>query len=225
MVFFTDGSFILNKGCGSAAICDRVEATTSLGPLSSVSNDEAELVAIRLAIRSFQAHQRLNPSLHTVSIFSDSQSAIRAIHNPTNCKSNQYIISTLKALISHATYPTCLRMFWTPGHEGIELNEQADAKARETALSRTEDIKPDTNLSSLKRMINTTFKSNPNYFKTSKPLLFKTPPKKIWNALAKLEKGRASVIFQLRSGHIALNAYLHRFSNKNLILSPNCKSC
>lgn len=67
-------------------------------------------------------------------------------------------------------------------------------------------------------------KPKPEIFSTNKPLLFRTSPKKIWEALSKLEKGRASIIFQLRLGHIALNAYLFKH-NIESIPSPNCNSC
>lgn len=39
-----------------------------------------------------------------------------------------------------------------------------------------------------------------------------------------LDKGRASIIFQLRSGHIALNAYLYKHGC-DTISSPNCPHC
>lgn len=225
MIFFTDGSFTQNEGCGSAAVCEDKVETASIGSLSTVSNDEAELVAIGLAIRAFKQYQRLNPSLCTLSIFSDSQSAIQALHNPIKCRSNQYIVNTLKTLISHAPLPTNLKLFWVPGHEGIELNELSDSKAREAALKETEDIKLNMNFSALKRAIKSELKPKPNCFTTNKPFLFKTPAKKIWDTLAKLEKGRASIIFQLQSGHIALNAYLYKLYNNTVILSPNCENC
>lgn len=47
----------------------------------------------------------------------------------------------------------------------------------------------------------------------------------IWKSLACLEKGRASIIFQLRSGHIALNSYLLRFCSKGTVKSDKCDSC
>lgn len=197
----------------------------AIGPVATVSNDEAELVALGLAIRSFQQRQNLNPSLRNLSIFRDSQSAIRKLHYPTNSKSNQYMADTLQKLLRRSPYPTNLKLFWVPGHEGIELNETADTKAKEAALSDSQDIKLDTSLSALRRTIKASFKPSPEIFNTDKPILFKTPPQKIWSALAKLEKGRASVIFQLQSGHIALNAYLYRFSRNNSILSPNCEIC
>ncbi|KAG0147019.1 hypothetical protein CROQUDRAFT_106762 [Cronartium quercuum f. sp. fusiforme G11] len=46
---------------------------------------------------------------------------------------------------------------------------------------------------------------SPNYISS-----FKTPAKKIADALNGLKKGHAAAVFQLRTGHYPLNSYLHR---------------
>lgn len=121
-IVFNNGSYIPESGCGAAAAFENKVVSATIGPKEEVSNDEAELIAIGLAIESFQQQESINPELHTLAVFSDSQSAIRAIHEPTRCKSNQYITRHLKSLISQPTHPIQLKLFWVPGHEGIDLN-------------------------------------------------------------------------------------------------------
>lgn len=198
--------------------------TASIGPLSDVSNSEAELVALILAIQTFRKRQIENPTLHTLSIFSDSQSAINALHKPLECKSNQYIVRHLKTLIEDLNQETKIKLFWVPGHESIQLNEIADEKAKQATEYEEVDIHLNTNLSSLKRIVKSSLKPGAESLITNKPFIFRTPPIKIWKALANLEKGRVSIIFQLRSGHIALNAYLFKHANKS-VSSPNCSKC
>lgn len=224
-VIFTDGSFSPDIGCGAAAVTENKTLTTSIGPRSEISNNEAELIALGLAIRLFINNQESNPNLRNLSIFSDSQSAIKALHETTQSKPNQYIVRCLKSLIQQAPIPINLNLYWVPGHEAIELNEKADEEAKEAAQSENIEVILSTNLSTLKRTIKSLIIPPPETFHTDKPFIFKTPSAKIWKTLAKLEKGRASVIFQLRSGHIALNAYLFKHSSKESITSPNCDTC
>lgn len=128
-------------------------------------------------------------------------------------------------LLLQAPNPNHLKLFWIPGHEEIEFNELSDNTAKIAAESSAMKITLDVNMSLLKRQIKSALRSRPEIFTTDKPLIFKTPPDKIWKALAKLEKGRASIIFQLRLGHIALNTYLYKHSNHETITSPNCETC
>ncbi|KAG0138903.1 hypothetical protein CROQUDRAFT_55510, partial [Cronartium quercuum f. sp. fusiforme G11] len=51
---------------------------------------------------------------------------------------------------------------------------------------------------------------------------FKTVNKRITDALEKSEKGQASVIFQLRSGHCPLRIHLHRIGAEP---DPRCEVC
>lgn len=99
-IAFTDDSFIPGTGCGAAAVFEDDTVLATIGPKNEMSNDEAELVAIGLAIKAFQKKQLSDPTLHSLSIFSDSQSAIKAIHETTNNKSNQYIIKHIQTLIT-----------------------------------------------------------------------------------------------------------------------------
>ncbi|KAG0146907.1 hypothetical protein CROQUDRAFT_656704 [Cronartium quercuum f. sp. fusiforme G11] len=52
--------------------------------------------------------------------------------------------------------------------------------------------------------------------------LFKTPAKRIAEALNGLEKGQVSAIFQLRTGHCPLNANLYRFKKSPTKLCRGC---
>ncbi|KAG0144176.1 hypothetical protein CROQUDRAFT_660343, partial [Cronartium quercuum f. sp. fusiforme G11] len=50
----------------------------------------------------------------------------------------------------------------------------------------------------------------------------RTPEKKIADAFNGLEKGQAAAIFQLRTGHCPLNAYLYRFKKST---TKYCREC
>lgn len=123
----------------------------------------------------------------------------------------QYLAKSIKQfLVRFGEVP--VRLYWTPGHEGIELNEQADKKAKEAADSQSTSRLTPTSLSVLLQETRRTFHLRTANFTTGKKTL-KTQPRKIADALAQLEKGEAASIFQLRSGHSPLNEYLRRFNH------------
>ncbi|KAG0139339.1 hypothetical protein CROQUDRAFT_101707 [Cronartium quercuum f. sp. fusiforme G11] len=115
-----------------------------------------------------------------------------------------------------------IKFFWTPGHKSIDLNEQADKAAREAAEEQDDPLILNSSLGSLLQRIRAHFHIRHFRFDTGRPQ-FKTSLKKIADTLAFLEKGNATVIFQLRSNHNALNANLHRLNLSDTDLCPTCK--
>ncbi|KAG0150362.1 hypothetical protein CROQUDRAFT_104448 [Cronartium quercuum f. sp. fusiforme G11] len=113
------------------------------------------------------------------------------------------------------------RFFWTPGHEGVELNEQADATVKEAAEEQEDVMTLKSSLGMTLRKIRSYFHIRKYNFNTGRPFLT-APSKRVADALSSLEKGHAAIIFQLRSDHNALNAYLHRF---HLVDSSWCQTC
>ena len=158
-------------------------------------------------------------------IFTDSQSAIKAINSPHQ-QSGQAIIKDFLDYIDDINdkYPHLrIKRIWIPGHTMIDGNERADAEAKKAAThpstSRPYNHKP---LKSARiRIIKETARKqwdkewNENT-KTAKALRriikrkgVKTGPK-LYNEIP----GRDTVakIVQPRTGHCGLNHYLHRFS-------------
>ncbi|KAG0146645.1 hypothetical protein CROQUDRAFT_513150 [Cronartium quercuum f. sp. fusiforme G11] len=105
-----------------------------------------------------------------------------------------------------------LNLYWSPGQEGIPLNKKADVEARKAIEDSKEHIQLCVSLSSLKA------RARKNFGTRGAPLdraPYATTGKKIADAFAKLEKGRAADIFQLRSGHSLLRHHLKR-------IRPHC---
>lgn len=111
-----------------------------------------------------------------------------------------------------------IRLYWTPGHEGIEMNERADQAAREAAEDNEEQLLLPTSLGGLLRHSRKLIEkrgvvSIPPY---------KTKSRYIADALNILGKGEAAAIFQLRCGHCPLKQYLHRIGREE---SDKCDEC
>lgn len=133
----------------------------------------------------------------------------------------QYLAKSVKTFISElGNVPVTL--YWTPGHEGIELNEKADEKAKQAA-ERDEKVRlTPVSLSKLLQVTRETFHLRTADFKTGRKYL-RTQPRKVADALALLEKGEAATIFHLRSGHSPLNDYLKRFNHHTTGKCENCR--
>lgn len=166
-----------------------------------------ESMAILIALVQFRQIIATNPTkFNALTIFSDSQAALELFSNPTQPRTLQYLSRFLRR--SHSLIPDQypLRLYWTPGHEGVDLNEQADRAAKEAAEEGLNPVLLPTSLGCLLRHTRTTFKTReavPN-----SP--YKTKGKKISDALNQLEKGQAAAIFQLRCGHCPLRKFLYR---------------
>lgn len=76
-------------------------------------------------------------------------------------------------------------------------------------------------MSKLLQVARSTFHLRTVDFKTGKKQL-KTQPRRVADALARLEKGKAATIFHLRSGHSPLNEYLCRFNHHD---TGKCEHC
>lgn len=210
-IVFTDGS-LTKDGGGAAAVSPTT--VRSLGcPSANVTNNELELLALALAIADFKDFRLKHPETpNRLAIFSDSQTALRHAHDPLRQRPMQHLAGSVKKFLL-ALGNTELQFFWVPGHEAVKENEEADKAAKEAAESgaNSGNLLP-MSLSKLVQTTRTSFHLRTAAFTTGREDL-KTQPRKIADALARLEKGQAASIFQLRSGHCPLNGYLHRFNH------------
>ncbi|KAG0152427.1 hypothetical protein CROQUDRAFT_17701, partial [Cronartium quercuum f. sp. fusiforme G11] len=156
-----------------------------------------------------------------LAIFSDSQKAIRATHFPIQPKSGQSLVKFVKNQIRKLPEGTTLELFWTPGHEGIPLNEVADKAAKQAAKVENGSTQLPMSLANLLQESWKMLSIPSSEFLSHNPL-FKTPAKKMADALNNLEKGQAAAIFQLQTGHCLLNAYLYRFKKSPTKLCRGC---
>ena len=128
---------------------------------------------------------------------------------------------------------------WSPGHMGILGNEKADEEARKAALegSSPADELPAPLRKTLPRSKAVTQQEYMHKLKVSAEKLWKSSPRyermahldlniKL-NKYAKLSnslhRDQASLLFQLRTGHIPLNTYLYYKIRKSV--SPICPNC
>ncbi|KAG0139421.1 hypothetical protein CROQUDRAFT_666509 [Cronartium quercuum f. sp. fusiforme G11] len=222
LIVFTDGSYLQDTGGGAAAASTEEVRTATFTPPAAFSNNEMECMGIALGIAQFIDRIRTGDTEKTtIAIFSDSQAALRAAHYPTRATSGQSLVKFLKSQFKRLPAGTNLELFWTPGHEGIPLNEAADKAAKQAAEADGGKTTLPTSLTNLLQstwtLLSLSSSDFPNHTRT-----FKTAAKKIADALNGLEKGHAAAIFQLRTGHCPLNSYLHRFKRAP---SKYCRTC
>ena len=101
MVIFTDGS-LTEEGGGAAAVSKFESRTLSCLP-DGITNNELELIALGLAVAQFQEN---NPEeddhrrYQALAIFSDSQIALKRVHEPLTPSVMQYLAKSIKTFIS-----------------------------------------------------------------------------------------------------------------------------
>jgi hypothetical protein len=152
-----------------------------------------------------------------------------------------YIIDTLhenfKALKKkHPNINITIR--WTPGHEGIEGNENADEEAKKVITAGSSDVntlpkmlkKPLPHSKSairwaysekLKKCAQKLWEMSPQYeqMKKTEP---KAPSNRYLELIAPLPRKIASILMQLRIGHIPLAKHLHHIGKAESPICPEC---
>lgn len=120
-VMFTDGSFIPEVGGGAAAVTEGRVAKHAYGPIEGISNYEMETMALLIVIVQFSILISESPDRFTsLAIFSDSQAALNLLANPIQPQSLQYLARFLRKSYKRIPANFPMRLYWTPGHEGVE---------------------------------------------------------------------------------------------------------
>lgn len=159
------------------------------------------------------------PTNNTLTIFSDSQAALHLLNNPMTMSTAQYLSLQLQELVQHVSTNHTINLYWTPGHHDVELNEKADEAAGLAAASEGERDILLFSLSCARQHVRRMFNKRGADIDRNG---YKTTGKAIAIAFDNLEKGRATIIFQLRSGHCPLKHFLTRIQ-----ATPNicCEQC
>ena len=134
-----------------------------------------------------------------------------------------------------------VKYVWTPGHEDIDGNERADKAAKDAASgpsSRTKDLpvflrcKPlPVSISAvkqfqkraMKKQWQTEWKTSQRYA-DSNEIDNSLPSDDFLHIINQLSRNQASILIQLRTGHIPLNVVLHRIKRSDTPDCPHCKS-
>jgi ribonuclease HI len=240
---YSDGSGT-EGGAGAAAALLKTGQeprilTYHLGTLDDHTTFEAEAIGLSLALHMI----RLDRHASSAAIRLDNQAVIQSLQY-RKPRPSQYIINFLllqiEDVLQHATDPDfVLSIVWVKGHIDVEGNELVDGAAKAAAAGESSQealLPPEWATSTLPASISARkqaykmalhrqwrkdWSSSPRYAKMSRidPSL---PSNKYKQIIAELSRAQSSLIIQLRSGHIPLNAYLHRISKRD---SPICTHC
>jgi ribonuclease HI/exonuclease III len=241
---YTDGS-AQDGEVGAAAVLTRNGKPVKtmhlhLGKASEHTVFEAELTGLILGLQMVKEYRKGN---FTFAIGADNQAALRALSSKLN-KPGHYlaaeVISMAAKLEKTKGKKYSLTFRWTAGHSGIPGNEKADEEAKTAAEGKT------SNEASLPKALRKPLKisksaakqklqeerkirwarewrKSPRYDK-HKNLDPSLPSQKFMKLISskKIPRSIASKMYQLRSGHVPLNAYLHRFKRKTGAQCPAC---
>lgn len=180
------------------------------------------------------------PRLTDVDVFMDCQPAIIAPTAPKP-QSGQYLLATFHVILARLLRKRGtlkVRLHWVPAHVGIAGNEAVDGCAKEAAQGASSPLSLDIALFKAPLPISkaASIASGSKAFaaqwleewrgsvRFTRISAFDnaTPSKVMQQMYGGLTRPQCSVLTQLRTGHIGLNAYLHRFK---LAPSPLCPHC
>ncbi|KAF7372611.1 hypothetical protein MVEN_00124100 [Mycena venus] len=237
---FTDGSGF-EGGVGAAAVAMKNGAVGEqrqkhLGTESEHTIFESEVCGAILALDIIAGMPRLTD----VDVFIDCQPAIAALASPKS-QPGQYLLAAFHAILAHllhARRTLQIRIHWVPAHVGIVGNETVDACAKAAAQGASSPLATRIKLfesplpTSRAAVIAAGAKAfaaqwrekwlmSPRHARIS-TFDDATPSKALEKMYAGLSRPQCSVLTQLRTGHIGLNAYLHRFKLALSPLSPHC---
>jgi ribonuclease HI len=238
IAIYTDGSSIDGSVGAAAILYERRRGVIrtlkyQLGGDSQFSAYDAEAVGIILGLH---LARQVRSNTRQISINLDGKSVIQALSKQTTT-SSQHLLETIHDKTTHLHRPR-ITFRWIPGHRGIEGNEAADQRAKEAAEGNTSnpDRIPEAlqnqlpcSLAMVRRTFNERIKRRwEERFRDSPRHLRMFPPRSNANlnhvnkVLIGLPRQWCSLIVQLQSGHIGLNAHLNRIQKHP---TPNCESC
>ncbi|MBW0508272.1 hypothetical protein O181_047987 [Austropuccinia psidii MF-1] len=160
-----------------------------------------------------------------IAIFSDSQEALKSTTLLKRKTPGQHLTTKVFKNFQNRSPCFSIKLYWCPGHTGIQQNEEVDKLAKEAATSTaiSQHTLYHISISKLKQKTNRDSRNPPILMnKESHIVKFRTPPKLIIQALDQIEKGLASTINQLCSDNSPLNAYLYQIKQ---VTSPRCTYC
>jgi ribonuclease HI len=237
---FTDGSGMDNK-IGASAVLYKNKIMINhlrhcLGDIKQHTVFEGEVVGALLASKLIEKHRGIN----YVTIYADNRALIAAItsQKPTPGHYLMDDIHNIVATLKKNRPNLRITLKWVPAHKGVIGNEKADIEAKNAITeggSHIRDLPPilTKNLkysrsaskqefnAKIKEIIQQLWTQSPRY-----PHMKLTSPSPMSNKhidlITKMPRKYASIITQLKTGHIPLAKYLYRIGKTD---SPICPAC
>jgi ribonuclease HI len=200
-------------------IAVQVVRQDSIGWASTCGVLSAEIAAIPAALEYSQEHLKPLPQPATLDsvIFSDSYQALRAIQAGNDARSGRALLETIAESIDTLSKAGIdVRFRWSPGHEEVVGNEEANDAAREassqegmpTVLPR-ERVRE---VAGVIRLINRGRSENPTPFDTTRlpgqytwKMDQALPGKHTLQLYRSLTSDQTAILIQARTGHCRLN--------------------
>jgi ribonuclease HI len=126
---FTDGACSGNPGpagAGVVLVSPDAKVHEGLEYLGEATNNVAELTAILRAL------EWSPPEVRRMVVHTDSKYAIGVLQQGWRAKANTELVARTKRVVQDRE----ARLVYVPGHQGVPLNERADALAREAIQTR-----------------------------------------------------------------------------------------
>lgn len=222
---YTDGSKTESPSSVSSAVYISYSGSVHSWKLDSRhSVVGAELHAIEMSLAIIKIDDEL--SENNVVILTDSKSSCLMISSPTGSYTN--IVGAIQRLLLDLNRQRSVKIQWIKAHASIQGNEMADAaakaahsKMRITAFPLCLQENKNTLFIQMKKFWKqywieqtaaTTTGQHLRLIRKENTERFRWP----------LPRKASVVLVRLRTGHVGLNSYLHRF---NMAESPNCDFC
>jgi ribonuclease HI len=240
---YTDGSSH-DGGVGAAAVLIQgfrpaKIARYHLGRDAKHTIYESECVGQILALKMLQ---KLGQNLDGLDIMiaTDNQATLQS-YSARKSTPGSYLVEDARKLVkeNEEKWPSArLKMRWVPGHEGVDGNEKADIEAKRAAegehrnrrhehhrllkgLPASKSASKQNLRAKVRKEHRKEFRKSSRYERSTRynP---KAPASNFMKIAAKLTRRQVSILIQLRTGHVPLQAYLHRFK---LVDTPICPTC
>jgi len=240
---YTDGSGLEgNIGAGAVLYRNGVRKGRlryRLGEISKHTVYEGELTGLCLGAELLNRRTRIEK----VTFYSDNQAGIQAI-GAFKPAPGHYIMDLFLKLIGRIRrkFPHCtISVRWIPGHEGIQGNEAADETAKKAAtdgsshdsclpaalrsryaLPASKSALKQHFYADLKTQNETSFAKSPRC-EALRRIDDSVPSSTFQKLTMDIPRRNASLLVQLRTGHVPLNKYLHRIKRADSPLCPACE--